>query len=369
MPEPRVIVTGATGFLGGQLVRQLRKEYRIVALGRRDPVQAGAPTGPGIDWFRVDIGDRPRLERVFARIRETGGAHLLLHLAAYYDFSGKDNPEYRRTNIEGTRNLLELSIPLELRRFIFTSSVAACPFPPPGEAVTEATPPHAPVPYARSKRAGEELMRRYAVRVPTCIVRPAAIFSEWCEYEPLDQFLRTWCSHRWNARILAGTGRSAIPFLHVMDLLSFFLRVVEKLDDLEPAEVLIASPDGATSHLELFEAATRAAFGAPRRPVFVSPQLAATGIRLREAMGYLTRRMPFERSWMVDYIDRELRVDASRTRRRLDWAPNPELAIRRWIPAMVENLRSHPSEWRRRNRRRGVPPRRRPRLRPSESAP
>ncbi len=368
MPEPRVIVTGATGFLGGQLVRQLRKEYRIVAIGRRDPVEAGAPTGPGIQWFRVDIGDRPRLEEAFAAIRESGGAHLLLHLAAYYDFTGQDNPEYRRTNVEGTRNLLELAIPLELRAFIFTSSVAACPFPPPGSAVTESTPPEAPVPYARSKREGEELMRRYAGRVRTCIVRPAAIFSEWCEYEPLDQFLRTWCSRRWNARILAGTGRSAIPFLHVMDLLSFFLRVVEKLDDLDPAEVLMASPDGATSHLELFREATRARFGEPRRPIFITPRLARTGIRLREVLGRLTGRMPFERSWMVEYIDRELRVDASRTRRRLDWAPNPSLEIRRWIPAMVENLQAHPSEWRRRNRRRGSRPVRRggatPRSRP-----
>jgi len=353
MPEPCVIVTGATGFLGGELVRQLRKEYRIVAIGRRDPEAAGAPVGPGITWFRVDIGDRPALEEAFARIRDSGGAHLLLHLAAYYDFTGADHPEYRRTNVEGTRNLLELSLPLGLRRFIFTSSIAACPFPSPGEAVTEDTPPEAPVPYARSKREGEALMRRWAGRVPTCIVRPAAIFSEWCEYEPLDVFLGTWCSHRWNARILAGEGRSAIPYLHVLDLLSFFLRVVERCDDLGSAEVLLASPDGATSHMELYRTATVACFGTFRRPLFVPAKRARLGIRLREAAGALTGRMPFERSWMADYIDRSLTVDASRTRRRLDWAPNPELDVLRWIPRMLENRRRDPAEWRRRNRRRG----------------
>ena len=87
MPEPGLIITGATGFLGGQLVRQLRKEYRIFAFGRRTPREAGVPEGPGIEWFRVDITDRPRLEQVFARIRELGGARLLLHLAAFYDFT------------------------------------------------------------------------------------------------------------------------------------------------------------------------------------------------------------------------------------------------------------------------------------------
>ena len=104
-----MIITGATGFLGSQLVRQLRKEYRVFALGRRSPKEAGAPEGEGIHWFSVDIGDMEKLRDVFAEIRELGGADLLLHLAAYYDFTGEDHPEYTRTNVLGTRNLLSCS--------------------------------------------------------------------------------------------------------------------------------------------------------------------------------------------------------------------------------------------------------------------
>jgi nucleoside-diphosphate-sugar epimerase len=355
-----MIITGATGFLGSQLVRELRKEYRIVALGRRDPAEAGAPVGPGIEWFRVDIADFERLRQVFERVRELGGARLLLHMAAYYDFTGEENPEYHRTNVLGTENLIRLAEPLQLRRFIFASSIAACPFPDPRGAVTEASSPSAPVPYAVSKRAGEELMWRYRDTVPSCIVRPAAVFSEWCEYEPLDAFLRTWCSRRPHARVLAGRGISAIPYLHVFDLLSFFLRVVEKCDDLEPAEVLLASPDGSVSHIELYRAATRCWFGTPRQPIHVSHALAAVGIRLRELLGRLTSIMPFERSWMVEYIDRQLTVDASRTRRRIDWAPNPELDVLESLNDMLLNLRADRRECHRRNRRRGSGRRQRP---------
>lgn len=354
MPEPWMIITGATGFLGSQLVRQLRKEYRIVALGRRDPVKVGAPLGAGIEWFRVDIADFESLRQVFERVRDLGGARLLLHMAAFYDFTGEDNPEYYRTNVVGTDNLIRLAAPLQLRRFIFASSIAACPFPEPGGSVTETTPPAAPVPYARSKQAGEELMRRYRETVPSCIVRPAAVFSEWCEYEPLEVFLRTWCSRRPHSRVLAGKGVSAVPYLHVRDLLSFFLRVVEKCDELEPAEVLLASPDGATSHIELFHEATRCCFGAARQPIHLAPGLAAAGIRARELLGRLTSRMPFERSWMVDYIDRQLVADASRTRRRIDWAPNPGFDVVSWLGAMIENLRADRREWRRHNVRRGA---------------
>jgi len=345
MPEPWIVITGATGFLGGQLVRQMRKEYRIYALGRRSPREAGVPEGEGIEWFRADIGRLDQLQPIFEHIRARGGALLLLHLAAHYDFTGEDSPEYERTNVEGTRNILELAEPLRLRRLIFTSSLAACPFTDAGAAVTEETPLVDTFPYARSKKRGEELMRAYRERVPSCIVRPAAIFSDWCEYEPLDVFLRTWCSRRWNARVLGGRGRSAVPYLHVEDLLSLLIRAVEKIDELRPAEILLASPDGCTSHRELFEAATAAWFGAPAEPRFVPPALARVGIALRERLGRITGRAPFERSWMVDYIDRRLTVDASGTRRRIDWAPDPSLGVIARMPRLLENLRADPGRW------------------------
>jgi nucleoside-diphosphate-sugar epimerase len=280
-----------------------------------------------------------------------GGAHQLLHMAAYYDFTGEESPEYERTNVRGTRNVLELAEPLKLRNFIFASSVAACPFPGPGETITEATPPDSPFPYARSKRAGEAMLHDYRDRVPSCIVRVGAVFSDWCEYEPLEEFLRTWCSRRWNARILGGRGASAVPYLHVDDLLSFILRVVEKGDALDPAEVLVASPEGATSHLELFREATRSTFGAPRTPILVPRPAAALGIRVREWWGRQRGRLPFERSWMVDYIDLQLRVANAATRRRLDWAPNPDLHVLRRLPEVLRNMREHPDEWKLRSRR------------------
>ncbi len=352
MAKPWMIITGATGLLGGQLVRMLRKEYRIIALGRRTPAESGVPEGPGIEWFRVDIGQIEPLRQVFSRIRDLGGAEVLLHMAAFYDFTGDDHPEYRRTNVEGTRNVLALAEPLKLRRFIYTSSVAACPFPRPGECIDESTPPTADFPYARAKLAGEAMMREWADRVPTCIVRPAAVVSDWCEYPPLMEFLQTWCSHGWKSRILGGRGRSAIPYLHVEDLMSFYLRVVEHGDELRDAEVLIASPDGSTTHAELFREATRAAFGRPHRPLLVPRAVARPGVAAREWLGRRTGRMPFERTWMLDYIDLRLDVDASRTRARLDWAPNPRLQALSRLGAMVENMRSQPEEWRLRQARR-----------------
>jgi nucleoside-diphosphate-sugar epimerase len=195
------------------------------------------------------------------------------------------------------------------------------------------------------------MVRDYRDRIPSCIVRLGAIFSDWCESVPLEEFLRTWTSRQWKARVLGGHGESAVPYLHVSDLLSFFLRVVEKGDALDPAEVLIASPEGATTHRDLFREATRAAFGTERRPLFAPRPLAAVGIRAREWWGRRRGRLPFERSWMVDYIDLQLRVANAATRRRLDWAPNPELHVLRRLPVLVGNMKEHPDEWKIRSRR------------------
>ncbi len=345
MTKPGIIITGATGFLGGRLIQHLCRTYQIFALGRRSPQEARAPVGPDIHWFQVDIGHFEPLREVFYRIREMGGADILLHMASYYDFTGEEHPEYIRTNVFGTRNILELSVPLELKNFIFTSSVAACPFPPPGEAVTEDTPPTASPPYSRSKRLGEEMLHEFRDQIPSSILRLAAIFSNWCEYEPLHNFLATWCSNGWDSRILGGRGQWAIPYLHVRDLLSFYLTVIEKSADLEPLEVLQASPHGCTTHLELFQEATRCFYGTPRTALYMPKPLARLGIAMREQLGRVTGQMPFERSWMGEYIDLKLNIDASRTHRRLGWSPSEELDILNCMPTMIDNMQTYPEEW------------------------
>ncbi len=353
MSKPGLIITGATGFLGSRLVKQLINNFQIFAISLHPPRDI-ALKGQNIKCFQVHVGDIEPLGEVFNHIREKGGADLLLHLAAHYDFTGHDHPEYMKTNIMGTRNLLELSTLLKLKKFIFTSSVAACPFPEPGKTITEETPSTAPITYARSKHMGENMMREYQDRIPSCILRLTAIFSDWCEYEPLNEFFQTWCSNRWNARIQGGKGESAIPYLHIRDLVQFYLRVIEKIDRLKPLEVLQASPNGSTTHLELYREATRFFFGDSRSSIHVPKPLARSGIILRERLGRLLGNIPFERSWMADYIDLRLDIDASKTHRLLDWTPSENLQILKRIPNMIYNMKHYPEKWeqqRRQNRK------------------
>ena len=349
MSLPRIIVTGASGFVGRHLLEKIKERYRIVGIGRRSQRDCGAPLHPNIAWSQVDIGDREELARVFGGITASGGADVLLHLAAHYDFTGDEDPEYWRTNVEGLRNVLELAKDLRLRRFIFASSVAACRFPPPGRALDETSAPDGDHIYARTKRIGEEMVREYSAFFPTGTVRFAALFSDWCEYPPFYVFLETWLSQRWNARILGGHGASAVPYLHVRDAVRALGVLLARPELPLEGEVFVISPDRAVSHRELFTAARMIGLGQASRPILLPRLLCGPGMRARDLLGRALGERPFERPWMAKYIDLALNVNASRTRRRLAWAPRARLEILRRLPFLLENRKTHPPDWSRVN--------------------
>lgn len=350
MSLPRLVVTGASGFVGRHLLDALKGDYRIVGLARRSQARSGAPVHPSIRWHQVDIGEREALVPIFDELRRDGGADVLLHLAAHYDFTGEEHAEYWRTNVQGLRNVLDLSRGLGLRRFVFSSSTAACAFPPPGQALTESSAPDGDHVYARTKAIGEAMLAEYAREFPATIVRFAALFSDWCEYPPLFVFLETWLSRAWNARLIGGRGRSAIPYLHVDDLVLFFLALFERLDELPPGTVLQASPDGAVSHRQLFDEATLLERGRRPRALHVPRPLCGPGMWARDLLGRALGERPFERPWMARYVDLAMNIDASRTRARLGWEPRPRLHVLRRLPFLLENRRVEPIEWSRANR-------------------
>jgi nucleoside-diphosphate-sugar epimerase len=346
---PALVVTGASGFLGRHLVAAMRERFRIFGLARRSQQAAGIPAHRNVSWFQADIGDEAALAAVFRELRGLEAPRYLVHLAVHYDFTGEPHPEYLRTNVLGLRNVLEACKTFRPDRFIFASSVAACAFPPPGGALDETSAPDGDHFYAITKRRGEQMVKEYREHFPVAVVRLAAMFSDWCEYPPLYFFMRTWLSSAATRRVLGGRGLSAVPYLHVRDAVAFFDRLVEIDGTIGPAETLVASPDGAVSHLEAFEAANLAWRGRRVRPVFTPRPLARLALRLIETGGRLLAERPFERAWMGKYIDLRMAVDGSHTRLRTGWAPNPRRALLRRMPFLVENMKTDPLTWHQRN--------------------
>ncbi len=346
---PKILVTGASGFVGREVIEHLRQDFYIYALARRTQLEAGVASHKNIEWILADIGHESNLASTFENIKRKGGIDYILHLAAYYDFDNEPHPEFERTNVTGTRLLLEQAKQLSPKRFIFASSLAACNFPPPGEVINEQSPLDADFPYAVSKKKGEQMLQAYSEYFPCSSVRLAAVYSDWCEYGLLYILLKTWLSSSWRSRILSGKGESAIPYVHVSCVAKLILRILHQSEQLPRFDIYIASPSGATSHQELFDMATRYFFGEIKHPVFLPKWICAIGVYALDILGQLIGKRPFERPWMVKYIDLKLPVESSYTCRTLDWEPRPRFQIMRRILFLLENLKNSPVQWHQKN--------------------
>ncbi|MCG6948594.1 MAG: NAD(P)-dependent oxidoreductase [Acidobacteria bacterium] len=349
MDLPRLIITGASGFIGRQLLDYFKDDFEIVGLARRSQSRCGAPVHKNISWHQVDIADRDALATTFHDIRKSGGANYVFHLAAHYDFTGEKHPEYWRTNVEGMRNVLEECRDLDLERLVFSSSVAVSSFPEKGEFLTEDSPPDGDHVYAVTKRMGEEMLAEFD-DVPSCIIRLAALFSDWCEYAPLYIFLETWLSNVWNSHIIGGKGTTAIPYMHVREMGPFMRKLLELGDAIGQREIFIASPSETLSHKTLFDLANIDFHGQRQRPIFMPKTLARIGVWGRDLLGRVLGNRPFERPWMINFLDTDLAVDASNTYEKLGWRPRKRLLLQRRMPFMVEHRKVSPNEWHRLNR-------------------
>jgi dihydroflavonol-4-reductase len=167
-------VTGASGFVGANLVRALLADgWQVRAL-----VRSGAPSLDGLDVERV-AGD------VFAPelCDAMRGCEAVFHAAAFYSLWHRDRAALMRVNVEGTRNVLAAARAARVPRVVHTSSVAAIGVRPDGLAADEtyqSEPETLIGAYKRSKYLGElEAHRAAAEGQDVVIVNPATPVGPW----------------------------------------------------------------------------------------------------------------------------------------------------------------------------------------------
>lgn len=114
----RYFLTGATGFIGGHLARLLcQAGHQVIALVRQ-PQRAASLSEIGVELVPGDISDRNSLEKGMC------GVDGIFHCAGWYKLGARDPNEGVRTNVEGTRNVLEVMRDLKIPRGVYTSTLA-----------------------------------------------------------------------------------------------------------------------------------------------------------------------------------------------------------------------------------------------------
>jgi dihydroflavonol-4-reductase len=171
----RVLLTGATGFIGSHVARQmLAAGYEVRALVRPAPSDAAGrrnPLDPGCEVCSGDLRDQPSLRRALK------GCEALVHAAADYRLWAPNHWAIYDTNLIGTRNILVAALRQGVERVVYTSSVAACGIPADGTPGSEETPideHHLAGAYKRSKYLAErEALSLVGKGLPLVVVNPS----------------------------------------------------------------------------------------------------------------------------------------------------------------------------------------------------
>jgi dihydroflavonol-4-reductase len=171
------LVTGGTGFIGANVVRELLRAGATVRVLARPSSDRRALAGLPVDVAAGDLLDRASLRPALAGVRE------VYHVAADYRLWARDPGEIYRVNVDGTRAILEAAAEAGVRRIVYTSSVGALGIPADGTPGTEDTPAALADmvgPYKRSKFLAEAGAREMAGQgVPVVIVNPSAPVGPW----------------------------------------------------------------------------------------------------------------------------------------------------------------------------------------------
>jgi nucleoside-diphosphate-sugar epimerase len=114
----RYFVTGATGFIGGALTRELIKRGHAVVTIARNPAKAGDLVALGVTVHPGDITDKETMRAPMT------GVDGVFHIAAWYKIGVREAHIAEDININGTRNVLELMRDLKIPKGVYTSTLA-----------------------------------------------------------------------------------------------------------------------------------------------------------------------------------------------------------------------------------------------------
>jgi len=218
-------VTGASGFIGANLVHELvARGHRVKALLRAESDLRGLA---GADFERVpgDVSEPEKLKRAMA------GCDWCFHVAASYHLWLRDYRPMYAANVEGTRNVLEAAGAAGCSRIVYTSTVGCIGLPDafPGKTATDETAPAVEANfrgnhYKISKLRAEEVALQLAKRFPVVIVNPSApVGPRDVKPTPTGQVIVDFLNHNMPAYLDTG-----LNWVHVRDVAVGHILAAEK---------------------------------------------------------------------------------------------------------------------------------------------
>lgn len=343
--KPLVLITGAAGDIGSSLAQALAHGYTVVGLDR-------AGKTASIPLIEVDLGAEDSIRKALQEVRQRHGARIacVIHLAAYFDFTGEDNPLYERVNVQGTRALLRALQDFEVEQFLYAGTMLVHQPGAPGERIDEDAPVAPKWAYPRSKAATEEVIRQEHGRIPFVLLHLAGVYDEQRCVPTLAFQIAQIYTRAIQSYLYSGDPRVGQSLLHKEDMVDAFRRAVDRRGELPPETVLLIGEPDPMGYDELQDAIGQLVHGEKEWTTLQIPKpVAKAGAALQQTLEPVIPdaldhgKKPFIRPFMVTLADDHYALDIGRARKLLGWEPRHR--IRSTLPKLIDSLRRDPPAW------------------------
>jgi len=169
----RVLVTGATGTVGHPIVERLLAQGHEVRALVRDVDRAGKLVPEGAELVAGDVSDAASVRAAI------DGCDVVYHAAGLPEQWRLDTDDFKRVNVDGTRNLVEAALQTGVERFVYTSTIDVFAWTP-GEPFDESVidPEPRPTHYERSKQEADRIVVAALDRgLPAVFLHPSGVYG------------------------------------------------------------------------------------------------------------------------------------------------------------------------------------------------
>lgn len=298
----KVYLTGATGFIGGHVARRLLAEGATVTCLVRAQTPAHDLERAGATIVRGDITNPATLDLT--------GQHVLVHSAAWvgYGLPAKKLPLFRRTNVEGTQNVIHAAERAGVGKIVHVSSIAAIGATDSGTATEETRRTNDfESEYARTKTEAHDIALKAAI--PTTIPMPGVVLGRGGPFDPLLKALA-------RGKVPALPGDDAVKgYVHVDDVAEGVLLAALK----GHGPYLLVDESARTTEV-LVAALEEAGLPVPRRRV-PARIIVGAGTTVEGAYKLFGKTPPFSGE-LLHSLTQPMRYDSAKARQELGWRPD-----------------------------------------------
>ena len=283
----KCFVTGASGFLGSNLVHELnRRGHKVRALLRPNASLKGL-RGCDFEPFEGDVSDREKL------LQGLKGCDWCFHVAASYHLWLPDYGPMYAANVDGTRNVLECAAQMSCSRIVYTSTVGCIGLPSPALLPLVPSTENTPVseaqmrnPYKHSKWLAEQVALEFARKgYPILIVNPSApVGPRDVKPTPTGGFILDFLRGQMPAYLDTG-----LNWVHVQDVVEGHILAAEK--GRVGQRYILGNADGNWSMQEALRMLSEIT-GKPAPSMRVPYWLALAAAHLNESLSSLTKKAP-----------------------------------------------------------------------------